>query len=82
MQNPLIILLRVYRYALSPLLGNQCRFTPSCSSYAITAIETHGSLRGLWLAGKRLLRCHPWHRGGYDPVPPHASDKHCAGRHG
>ena len=82
MQKLLIILLRVYRYALSPLLGNQCRFTPTCSCYAITAIESHGSLRGLWLSGKRLLRCHPWNQGGYDPVPPHDTATDCKGRYG
>jgi putative membrane protein insertion efficiency factor len=66
----LIGLLGVYRYALSPWLGSRCRFHPSCSCYAQEAIELHGVARGSFLATSRLLRCHPWHAGGYDPVPP------------
>jgi len=62
-------LLRVYRYAVSPMLGPQCRFHPSCSAYALEAIERWGAFRGSWLAARRLARCHPWHPGGYDPVP-------------
>jgi uncharacterized protein len=69
MQKLLILLIGVYRYAISPLLGNHCRFYPSCSAYACTAIEHHGALRGSWLALRRILRCHPWHEGGVDPVP-------------
>jgi putative membrane protein insertion efficiency factor len=61
--------LRVYRYAVSPMLGSRCRFHPSCSAYALEAIERRGALRGSWLAVRRLARCHPWHPGGYDPVP-------------
>jgi uncharacterized protein len=67
--------LRGYRYAISPLLGSNCRFYPSCSCYAEEAIERHGVLRGLSLTARRLLRCHPWHPGGYDPVPPPSSTK-------
>lgn len=63
-------LLRVYQFAVSPFLGHHCRFHPSCSQYAVEAIEAHGSLRGSGLALRRLLRCHPWHAGGFDPVPP------------
>jgi putative membrane protein insertion efficiency factor len=63
-------LIRAYQYLISPLLGNHCRFYPSCSHYAAEAIETHGALRGSWLALRRLSRCHPWHEGGVDPVPP------------
>jgi putative membrane protein insertion efficiency factor len=66
---PLIFLLRVYKYAISPLLGNHCRFTPSCSEYAMEALHRYGPGRGLWLAAKRVGRCHPWHPGGFDPVP-------------
>jgi putative membrane protein insertion efficiency factor len=72
MQKVLMALVRAYRLALSPWLGRHCRFYPSCSGYALEALETHGSTRGLWLAARRLLRCHPWHPGGYDPVPPPA----------
>jgi len=65
----LVALLQAYRYALSPLLGRSCRFFPSCSEYAIEALQRHGALRGTWLATRRIARCHPWHPGGYDPVP-------------
>ena len=62
-------LIRAYQLVLSPLLGPRCRFHPSCSQYAHEAIEVHGAARGSVLALRRLLRCHPWHPGGYDPVP-------------
>ena len=65
----LIAPIRFYRYFLSPWVGHQCRFTPTCSAYAIEAIQTHGAGKGLWLAMCRLGRCHPWTSGGYDPVP-------------
>ena len=68
-QKLLIVLVRGYRYLISPLLGAHCRFYPSCSQYALTALEKHGAVKGTHLAGGRLLRCHPWHAGGYDPVP-------------
>jgi uncharacterized protein len=64
-----MILIRVYQWTLSPMLGARCRFYPSCSCYAHEAIERHGALRGAWLAAKRVLRCHPFSPGGYDPVP-------------
>lgn len=64
------LMLRGYQLLISPVLGNHCRYYPSCSQYAIEAIDGHGVLRGGWLALNRLLRCHPWHPGGYDPVPP------------
>lgn len=63
------LLIRFYRYTLGALLGPSCRFHPSCSAYALEAVERHGALLGAWMAVKRLLRCHPWHPGGYDPVP-------------
>ena len=69
MRTPLIWLIRSYRYAISPLLGAHCRFYPSCSHYAETAVSRFGLLRGGWLAARRLSRCHPWHAGGVDPVP-------------
>jgi uncharacterized protein len=69
MTRLLVVLVAAYRYALSPMLGRSCRFHPSCSEYAQEALERHGALRGIWLALRRIGRCHPWHRGGYDPVP-------------
>ena len=69
MQGLLLALIRAYRYILSPWIGQQCRFTPTCSVYAMQAIEVYGPARGSWLAVKRLLRCHPLCRGGHDPVP-------------
>lgn len=62
--------LRFYQLAVSPLVGPACRFYPSCSQYALEAVERFGVLRGAYLAARRLGRCHPWHPGGYDPVPP------------
>ena len=69
MRTLLIALLRAYQFALRPMLGANCRFYPSCSDYAREAIERHGAVRGVWLAARRLGRCHPYHAGGYDPVP-------------
>ncbi|MCX7894162.1 MAG: membrane protein insertion efficiency factor YidD [Burkholderiales bacterium] len=69
MRKLLVGLIGAYRYALSPFLPQSCRFEPSCSRYAMEAIERHGALRGTWLAAKRVARCHPWHPGGFDPVP-------------
>lgn len=65
----LIAIVRCYQLCLGPFLGRNCRFHPSCSEYAVEALLRHGSLRGSWLAVRRLLRCHPWHPGGCDPVP-------------
>ena len=70
MKRLFLALIAGYRLLLSPLLGASCRFYPSCSAYASEAIETHGALRGTWLAIVRLLKCHPWHPGGVDQVPP------------
>ncbi|MCA9650196.1 MAG: membrane protein insertion efficiency factor YidD [Myxococcales bacterium] len=62
-------MIRVYQRFVSPMLGPRCRFYPSCSCYAHEALHHHGALRGSWLTARRLLRCHPFHPGGYDPVP-------------
>ena len=69
-ENALLMLIRVYQVTLSPFLGGHCRYQPTCSVYAIEAIKEHGPWRGGWLALTRLLRCHPFVKGGYDPVPP------------
>ena len=69
MKPLLLALIRFYQYAISPLLGRRCRFFPSCSEYAVEALEKHGALTGSWLALKRLSHCHPWNPGGFDPVP-------------
>ena len=65
-----LAVLRFYQHAVSPALPPRCRFTPTCSAYAVEAITRFGLARGCWLAVRRLLRCHPYHRGGHDPVPP------------
>lgn len=62
--------IKAYRFLISPLLGAQCRFAPSCSAYALEALQTHGACRGGWIALRRICRCHPWGGCGYDPVPP------------
>ncbi len=69
MRNIVKGLIRVYQFLLSPVLGNNCRFHPTCSQYALQAIDTHGVIRGSWMAMQRLAKCHPWHPGGVDPVP-------------
>ena len=78
MKNLLLIAIRGYQILVSPLLGQRCRFLPSCSHYAIEAISVHGSVKGSFLAVKRVCRCHPFHAGGLDPVPgteEHGSEK-------
>ncbi|ATD00115.1 MAG: membrane protein insertion efficiency factor YidD [Pseudomonadota bacterium] len=67
--NLMILIIKVYQKLLSPLLGQNCRFTPTCSSYAIDAIKIHGFVKGSWFAAKRIIKCHPLHPGGDDPVP-------------
>ena len=69
MRSSLVLLIRAYQYAISPLLGPRCRFYPSCSQYTLEAVTRFGVLYGTWLGLRRLGRCHPWHPGGYDPVP-------------
>jgi putative membrane protein insertion efficiency factor len=71
---PLIQLVRLYRIAISPWLGANCRFDPTCSSYTIEALQVHGILKGTWLAIRRIGRCHPWGGSGYDPVPDTRED--------
>ena len=70
MKRVLLALIGAYRLLVSPFLGANCRFYPTCSEYAAQAIDTHGAIRGSCLAVVRLLTCHPWHPGGVDPVPP------------
>ncbi|MBS3973410.1 MAG: membrane protein insertion efficiency factor YidD [Actinobacteria bacterium] len=69
MRTLFIVVIIVYQRLISPLLPPTCRFYPTCSSYAMTAIERYGALSGLWMAIKRISRCHPWNPGGHDPVP-------------
>lgn len=69
MRKIVLKLIRAYQLLLSPVLGNNCRFHPTCSEYAASAVEQHGVRRGTWLTIRRLLKCHPWHPGGVDPVP-------------
>ncbi|NOT17057.1 MAG: membrane protein insertion efficiency factor YidD [Sulfuriferula sp.] len=69
MSRLLIQIVKLYQYTISPMLGPRCRFTPSCSQYAVEALVKHGTFKGSWLAIKRITRCHPHNDGGYDPVP-------------
>ncbi len=71
-----IRLITLYQHILSPILGTHCRFYPSCSNYMKEAIAAHGVLKGIYLGGRRLSRCHPWHEGGFDPVPGTLPGKH------
>jgi putative membrane protein insertion efficiency factor len=82
MKSFLIVVLRGYRYWISPLMGRHCRFYPTCSEYAVEAIAAYGAVRGLALALRRLGRCHPWHAGGVDPVPQQHHHQCKAADHG
>lgn len=64
-----LLLIQFYRFAISPWLGSSCRYTPTCSAYTMVALERFGFWRGTWMGFRRILRCHPWHEGGHDPVP-------------
>lgn len=75
MKSILLFLIRGYQLVLSPLMGSNCRYYPTCSCYTHEAIEKHGAFKGMWLGIKRISRCHPWAAGGYDPVPENSSDK-------
>ncbi|MCD8175604.1 MAG: membrane protein insertion efficiency factor YidD [Phascolarctobacterium sp.] len=68
MCKPIVLIIKCYQVFISPLLGTHCRFYPTCSAYAVEAIEKKGALKGAWMTLKRLLKCHPFHPGGYDPV--------------
>ncbi len=72
---PMLLLVQIYRHTVSPLLGANCRYQPTCSAYAIEALRLHGAFRGTALAARRIARCHPWGDSGYDPVPPAGADK-------
>jgi putative membrane protein insertion efficiency factor len=78
LQKVALGMLRGYKWAISPMLPPACRYVPTCSEYAMEAVERYGVLRGGWMAAGRLLRCHPFVKGGYDPVP-HTSSQECAG---
>jgi len=75
MKSILLFLIRGYQLVLSPLMGSNCRYYPTCSCYTHEAIEKHGAFKGMWLGIKRISRCHPWAAGGYDPVPESSSHK-------
>ncbi|AIE75489.1 MULTISPECIES: membrane protein insertion efficiency factor YidD [unclassified Synechocystis] len=75
MKKIILMLIKLYRALISPLFPPSCRFQPTCSQYALDAVEIHGPLRGSYLAVKRILRCHPLHPSGYDPVPPLEKDQ-------
>ena len=83
MKSLLIALVRFYQYVISPLIGPRCRFQPTCSQYAVEALQRHGAWRGGWLTLRRLGRCHPLHPGGFDPVPDkaHSPSCRCTGKH-
>ena len=66
---PLILLIRIYQWVISPVIGPKCRYQPTCSHYAVEALKKHGPFKGFWLAIRRIARCHPWGRSGWDPVP-------------
>tara|TARA_R110002096_G_scaffold37793_1_gene104753 strand:- start:2493 stop:2726 length:234 start_codon:yes stop_codon:yes gene_type:complete len=75
LNKPFIAIIRFYQMCISPMLGPHCRFSPTCSQYALEAIQTYGVIKGLYLALKRISKCHPFHTGGHDPVPEKLMDK-------
>ncbi len=70
MRRIVVFIIRLYQTLLSPYMAPSCRYTPTCSQYSIEAVQRFGVLKGLWLSFRRIGSCHPWHQGGYDPVPP------------
>jgi putative membrane protein insertion efficiency factor len=82
MKSLLLLLLRAYKLGISPYLGQNCRFYPSCSDYAAEAIHLHGAVKGSAMAARRLCKCHPWHQGGLDPVPNSSRTTPSAAEHG
>ncbi len=76
MKHVLVALLRMYRFAISPLYGDVCRYYPTCSAYALESVQVHGAVKGSWLSVRRLARCHPWAAGGFDYVPPRKHSRH------
>lgn len=81
-RNACVLILRVYRAVISPLYGDVCRYYPSCSHYALNAIQGHGVIKGIWLGSRRLARCHPWAAGGVDDVPTNPRSKYGVTRFG
>jgi putative membrane protein insertion efficiency factor len=81
-RNVCVAILRVYRAVISPLYGDVCRYYPSCSSYALQAIQSHGVVKGVWLGSRRIARCHPWAEGGIDDVPAPAHERYSLARFG
>lgn len=82
MKSLLLMLVRAYQVCISPFLGQNCRFYPTCSNYAVEAIRLHGAAKGSALAARRLCKCHPWHPGGVDPVPLKQSETSSTSAHG
>ena len=73
---PLIVLIKIYQYGISPWLGKNCRYEPTCSHYTVEALKVHGLFKGIYLSAKRISSCHPWGGSGYDPVPPKKEHQH------